>query len=94
MRLNRKPIGKMSLSVDANTAIFENRQELAAFAHAQSTFDQDTSLSANSTNKQGSKESLVQESNDFLRKACKAMLIEVAIGVIIVIVDNLICIIQ
>lgn len=94
MRLKRKPIGKMSLSVDANTAIFENRQELAAFAHAQSTFDQDTSLSANSTNKQGSKESLVQESNDFLRKGCNAMLIEVAIGVIIVIVDNLICIIQ
>ena len=62
--LQEKADGKNELSVDANTAIFENRQAVANFAHAWSMFDQETSLLANSTNEQGSKESLVRENTD------------------------------
>ena len=80
--LKEKADGKNELSVDANTAIFENRQAVADSAHAWSAFDQETSLSANSTNKQGSKESLVLENTDFPRKARNTMLIKVAIGVL------------
>ena len=39
-------------------------------------FDQDTSLAANSINKQGSRESLVQQTTFFLRKARNATLIK------------------
>lgn len=80
--LKEKADGKNELSVHANTAIFENRQAVADSAHAWSAFDQETSLSANSTNKQGSKESLVRQNIDFPRKVRNTMFIKVAIGVV------------
>ena len=55
---------------------------MAYSAHAWSAFDQETSLSANSTNKQGSKESLVRENIDLPRKVRNTKLIKVAIGAV------------
>ena len=81
--------GKIELSVDENTVIFNNRQAMADFAHAWSTLNRETTFSEKTTNKSGSKQSLVQVNTDFPRKVRNAILIMVAIGLTILIVDGL-----
>ena len=87
--LKEKADGKIELSVDENTVIFKNKQAVADFVHAWSTLNRETTFSEKITNKSGSKESLVQVNTDFPRKVRNAILIMVAIGVTILIVDGL-----
>ena len=87
--LKEKADGKIELSVDENTVIFEDSQAMADLAQAWSTFNRDTTFSENTTNKLGSKESLIPVNTDFPRKVRNAILIMVAIGVTILIGDGL-----
>lgn len=87
--LKEKADGKIELSVDENTVIFKNKQAVADFAHTWSTLNRETTFSEKITNKSGSKESLVRVDTDFPRKVRNAILIMVAIGVTILIVDGL-----
>lgn len=87
--LKEKADGKIELSVDQNTVIFKNKQAVADFAHAGSTLNRETTFSEKITNKSDSKESLVRVDTDFPRKVRNAILIMVAIGVTILIVDGL-----
>lgn len=81
--------GKIELSVDENTVIFNDRQAMADFAHAWSTLNRETTFSEKITNKSNSRESLVRVDTDFPRKVRNAILIMVAIGLTILIVDGL-----
>ena len=75
--------------MNANTEIFEKKQVLAHFVLAWSTFDHETPLSENPTNKRGLKESFIQVNTDFPREVRIGLIIMVDIGVIMLVSDSL-----